>query len=224
MDAYDLGGIIPPSGPPPGWAYRGTFYGPGALISDVPIPQPPMTASAVTTGERRFNAFIYGFRLGPYVEMSLARRLSCSLSVGLALAVVDSEVSFNETTTVAGLPITWKGSGRDSDVLLGGFVAGNVYFPISRSVDLFGGVQKHVAPEGQKVRRPSLATWATCSTAAVRDWATPFSCAEQCIGALRRQSLQGRRVEAVGDIGGSCARFKSWWGRAGGVANQVAPK
>jgi hypothetical protein len=142
-DAYDLGGIVPPQAAPPDWAYRGTFYGPGPLLGDTPIPQPPATIPNVyTTGSREFEAFVYGFRLGPYLTVPITPRLDCSISGGLALGIVESEFRMNETTWGDGFgPVSASVRDWHSDVLLGGYVSGNVRYAVSRALDVFGGVQ-----------------------------------------------------------------------------------
>jgi hypothetical protein len=142
-DTYSLGGIVPPQDPPPAWAYKGTFFGPGPVIDDFPIAQSTATVPNVyTTGSRDIEAFMYGFRLGPYVELPISRRFACTLSGGLAFAVVDSEFRVSETTRGTGFgPVTTTLRDWDGDVVVGGFVSGNLKFALSRAFDVFGGIQ-----------------------------------------------------------------------------------
>ncbi len=143
-DTFSLGGIVMPAD-----GNRGsTFEGPGPLI---PLnPGPPLapgrqTQPSVATvgGMRTLDASLYGFRLGPYFEVPLAKRLTFGLSGGLALAVVDSEFSFSETKSVPGFNLTSQQSGRssDSDLLAGGYVQGLLSLGLSDTVSLSAGVQ-----------------------------------------------------------------------------------
>ena len=143
-DAYALGGIIPPQAPPPAWAYEGTFLGPGALISDTPAPRPPLVIpnGAVTSGRRNLEASVYGFRVGPYLEVPIGRHVTFSLSGGLAIAAVNSEFEFDESTSIAGVgPVQQSGRDTGDDLLLGGFAAGNLSYAFTPSVNVFAGVQ-----------------------------------------------------------------------------------
>jgi len=90
---------------------------------------------------RRF----YELRLGPYVEVPLWKRLSCSLSGGLAAARLDSTFEFSEAATMADVETTFSESGRDSHghFQLGGFVAGQLSFALTDQVRLLGGAQFH---------------------------------------------------------------------------------
>lgn len=127
--------------------YSGTFEGPGDLISTVPNRQINAIANgARTTGNRQFNADIYGLRLGPYIEFPLDDRWAISFSGGLALLSVNSDFKFNETTTLADRPSqTTRGSGSHSEILPGGYIGGNFLYALSDNVNLFAGAQFQTA-------------------------------------------------------------------------------
>jgi hypothetical protein len=154
-DAYALNGVIPPAPP-----YFGTYEGPipggpnRPVISDTPIAQAPsiLANGASITGERKIEADVYGFRVGPYLEFPISQKLEVSLSGGFALASVHSKFKFNEnvqiasiTTTVPGGPaqntVTRSGAGSHSDVLLGGYGAGSFSYAFAKSWSATVGAQ-----------------------------------------------------------------------------------
>lgn len=143
-DTYPLGGIDPfvPLGSLN--PYQGTFFGPGPLISDGPIrrTQALVANGVFVSGSRRFNADIYGLRLGPYLEVPLSARWALTFSGGLALVDVNGEFKYNESDSTASVgPVVRSGSGTHSEVLAGGYVNGNVSFALSSVVSAFAGVE-----------------------------------------------------------------------------------
>jgi len=117
--------VVPPLPP-----YRGTFQGPGPVISDIPI----RSSAQLSGGKREFDADIYGFKIGPYVEWPLNDKWSLLFSGGLAVASINSDFSY---TDAGGS----HGSDSDSDWNFGGYVSANVIYSITRSVDIFAGAQ-----------------------------------------------------------------------------------
>ena len=98
--------------------------------------------SVQTFDDRNFSADLYGFRLGPFVQIPVSRRFGVIMSGGLAIVSVNSEFQFRETITAAGVPsMTQSASGSRSDVLVGGYFNSSLYFVLTRSVDLFGSFQ-----------------------------------------------------------------------------------
>jgi hypothetical protein len=57
---------------------------------------------ARVTGQRDFNADMFGVRLGPYIEIPLDKknRFNVNFSGGLAMAVVSGEFRYRESTTI----------------------------------------------------------------------------------------------------------------------------
>jgi len=154
-DAYALNGVIPPTPP-----YFGTYQGPvpggpnRPVISDTPVPQAPsiLANGAIITGERKIEADVYGFRVGPYFELPITEKLEVLLSGGLALASVQSKFKFNETvqipsisTTVPSGPtqnsVTTSGSGSHSSVLVGGYGAGTFSYSFTKAWSASVGAQ-----------------------------------------------------------------------------------
>jgi len=124
--------------------HQGNYQGPNALLGDAatPLPGQVVPGAASITGSRQFDADLFGFRLGPYVEVPLSRRVSLNFSGGLALAYVNSTFKFNQTVTIAGVGTqSQSGSGSHSDWLPGGYVAGNLSVALSEKWALVAGAQ-----------------------------------------------------------------------------------
>jgi hypothetical protein len=141
-DTYSLGGIVPPLAP-----YQGTFEGPGPLISSSPARMRTfITDHAIVYGKRSLDSDIYLFRLGPYAEIPIYKKLSAILSGGLTLAVADSTFSYNESVTINGVGTASRSSsGSQTDFLVGGYVGLALSYAISEKVSAFAGFQYQAA-------------------------------------------------------------------------------
>ncbi|MDB6066751.1 MAG: hypothetical protein JWR26_2959 [Pedosphaera sp.] len=141
-DAYAFTpGTTPPQAPP---AYQGTFNGPGFLIGNTPTSSTSttITGGAVISGRRTFNADLWGFRLGPYVEFPVCQRLDLSLSAGLAAGLLNSTASWTETAVISGGGVaTGSGNYHDVSLLWGGYVNANAAWQLSERWSAEGGVQ-----------------------------------------------------------------------------------
>ena len=120
------------------------FYGqPGPVISD----NPSRTRSVIKDGEsisgvRQFDADLFGFRVGPYLEIALCERAAFSLSGGFAVIYARSDFRFQETATIAGIgSASSAASGAHEDWLPGGFVAGNFSYAFAEDWGVFAGAQ-----------------------------------------------------------------------------------
>lgn len=135
-------GTTPPAATPSN-PYQGTFNGPGFVIGDTAVGSSTGVANVATvTGQRKFSSDVWGFRLGPYVEIPLAKQVNLSLSGGLAFAVLDSDASWAETVTLPGIGgASGSGSGSATDIRWGGYVSGNLAWQFSERWNLTGGVQ-----------------------------------------------------------------------------------
>ncbi|MDR3457510.1 MAG: hypothetical protein P4N60_08695 [Verrucomicrobiae bacterium] len=128
--SYNMAGPIPSALFPPG-GYQGPYAGAGPVINPTEneggsslIPN-----AVLVSGSREADAGIFGFRLGPYVELPLTKNLSASVSAGGLLVVVVDSVTWSENLSVdsASTPGYWTGSSRASDTscgAVGGFYAG----------------------------------------------------------------------------------------------------
>lgn len=137
-DTYALNGIIPPVAP-----YSGTFNGPGAIIVDAPERgTETLTGGATINGWRRLDADLFAFKVGPYIEVPLSRRWTLDFRGGLAVVLVNSEFSYEETTTISGLgEHTSSAHGSGSDLLVGAYAGGDVSYSFSQAFAAFAGAQ-----------------------------------------------------------------------------------
>jgi hypothetical protein len=128
--------------PSPGYggSYKPVSGGSNPVISSLPS-RSTATLPGVVTGSRHFDADIFGFRFGPYVEVPLSEKVEVALSGGFALAYVDSDFSFNETLTYAGGTLTRSGSGTQSSLLPGGYISGMVSAQVAENWSAFAGAQ-----------------------------------------------------------------------------------
>jgi hypothetical protein len=134
-DTYSLGGITPPSAP-----YAGNSQGPGPLLGDTPS-RSTSVENSVTTGSRTLDGNLFGFRLGPYINVPICSRFDVQLGGGLALGIADTTFSFDETTSSDGGVIHEHASTSGTDGLIGGYVSGRFSFAITHRFSVFAGAQ-----------------------------------------------------------------------------------
>jgi hypothetical protein len=142
-DAYAFTpGTTPPATPP---AYQGPYSGPGFLIGSTPVSSSSsLLGSVAVSGSRKYDADLFGFRLGPYVEFSLFNlpQLTMSLGGGFAAGWVSASASWSESAALpGGGTLNSSGSGSDSSFLIGGYLGGQVSYYFSRSWSAVAGVQ-----------------------------------------------------------------------------------
>ncbi len=135
---------------PPGYnqpselPYQGSFEGPGFLLGATPV-GPPTTAvipGATLAVQDHFDADLWGFRLGPYVEFPLSRKFDLHLSGGLSVGLLNSSVNWSETLSLPGAgSSTLSGSGKDFTALFGGYISLDADYQISRRWDVGVDVQ-----------------------------------------------------------------------------------
>jgi hypothetical protein len=135
-------GTTPPDATP-GEPYQGTKLGPGFVIGDTPgEPTVAVVPGATIDGHRKFDANLWGFRLGPYLEYPLNPSLKLSLSGGLAGAYVDADVSWNETVIINGVRgETLSGSGHTDPMCWGFYVGGSVAWQFAEHWGVLLGMQ-----------------------------------------------------------------------------------
>jgi hypothetical protein len=141
-DAYPFTpGTTPPLTPP---SYQGSYGGPGFVIGDTPSSSTTGFApgGATVAGRRQFEADIWGFRLGPYMEIPMGTNFDLSLSAGVAVGVVSASASWNETVIISGSrAATSRGSGDDLGVVWGGYVSAKVAWHLSQHWSVEAGAQ-----------------------------------------------------------------------------------
>jgi len=133
---------------PPAAPFQGTFGGFGYMLLQVP-PTFPTTAGptaftpgATLTSHDEFDADIWGFRLGPYIEWPVTQRISVRASGGLAGGLVYGHESWRQTVTPpVGPAITTTGGGSTFGMLLGGYVSVNGTYQINDRWGVDAGAQ-----------------------------------------------------------------------------------
>ena len=127
---------------PPGAPYQGTFNGPGYLIGSTPSASSTTTTAVTVTGRRDFTAHVFGFHVGPYVELPVLDHIDLSLSAGLATAAVYGSGNWNETVTLGGSgPVSSSGSGQNVDMVYGGYANAGLSWQFSKRWSLEAGAQ-----------------------------------------------------------------------------------
>jgi hypothetical protein len=152
-DAYAIpadplfGGHSIPAAP-----YQGPYSGDlgSSLLSDVPIrtfAPDPNYGPAFST--RHLDANVWRVHLGPKLHIPLHRRLEFEVSGGLAIGVVDSQFSFSDQAFVSSgsgsggsqPPIIQRGNGDKLGTLVGGYISGNLVYPLWPDSKIFAGGQ-----------------------------------------------------------------------------------
>lgn len=143
-DTFDISNLESGGGPPPppGTPTPGRS-GTSALILVEPASRSStIFAGSTINGYRSVEANVFDFRVGPYLEIQLARRVGLTLSGGLGLAWVDSTFAYNETLQLPGAgQLVNAGSGSQSDLLVGAYASANVSYAVADAWRLFAGVQ-----------------------------------------------------------------------------------
>jgi hypothetical protein len=133
-----------PGTTPPGAPYQGSFNGPGFVIGSTPGSSTLTPIAGTTIIENdNFDANLFGFRVGPYVEFPFqSNRLFLHASAGLAVGLLESRASWHETVTIPGEGTTvFSGSRTAFSVLCGGYVSADAEWRLSRRWSVEGGVQ-----------------------------------------------------------------------------------
>jgi hypothetical protein len=126
----------------------------------IAIPQPPFTdsgdpgqsalqvpggnpASAAFYVQDHFDANLFGFRLGPYVELPLGdkEQFTLSLSGGLAAGLIDASESWKQTVTFGNNVVNSSGGGSNLDALWGFYAGAQANYQFNDHWGIAGGVQ-----------------------------------------------------------------------------------
>ncbi len=147
LDAFDLGGVnpnvLPNSSEYPGHA--GTFEGPvPGQPGEFPLigSNPERTImfdrnGSVITGARAFDANLFSFRVGPYVDIPIDDKWTISFSAGFAAAVIDGDFQFDQQVTTTGATAPQSGSGGNTEVLFGGYMSASIRYAINERWGVF---------------------------------------------------------------------------------------
>ena len=114
---------------------------PGQSALQVPGTTLAPAAGSILASDN-FDADLWGFRLGPYAELSLNEKLYVRASAGLAFGFLDSSASWNEKITLgAGPAQTVSGGGSDFSALFGGYISVDADYRFNQRWDVEAGVQ-----------------------------------------------------------------------------------
>ena len=142
-DIYNLNGITPPLAP-----YSGNYSGPGPLLNLSPTSSSSTQLAASSSISERVRSLVYGFKLGPYAEVPIYKRLSLELGAGVAAVIADTELSYTETVTVpAGVNTMLLRSTtiHHSDCLFGFYGTGSLAYEVGTDIRIFvGGQYQHL--------------------------------------------------------------------------------
>jgi hypothetical protein len=129
-------GTTPPSAP-----YQGSYQGPGFVLN-VPPSSSTSPTDATMTEHQSFSANLWGFRLGPYVELPITQKLTLHTSTGFALGLLDANASWNETIVIPNeATYTRHGGGSDFTALYGFYVGADAIYQVTKHWGLDAGVQ-----------------------------------------------------------------------------------
>jgi hypothetical protein len=137
-------GTVPPGYNTPSLLpYQGSYAGPGFIIGSTPVVSPPTPISGASLFvQDSFNADMWGFRLGPYVEFPLGDKFNLHLSGGLSVGLLNSSASWSEKLILpSAAPQTLSGSGNDFSALFGGYISLEADYQINPSWDVEADVQ-----------------------------------------------------------------------------------
>lgn len=142
-DIYNLNGLTPPLAP-----YSGTYSGPGPLLNQLPTSSSSTQLAASSGISERVRSLVYGFKLGPYAEVPLYKRLSLELGAGVAAVIADTELSYTETVRdPAGVnPVLLRSRTLNhSDNLFGFYGTGSLAYEVGNDIRIFvGGQYQHL--------------------------------------------------------------------------------
>ena len=142
--SYELGGVLPPYDPLTGQTYQGTYGGPGPTIPRIgTFNQITIPNGGSMTSYRELTANTYGFRLGPYFEGPIYKKVWGTIGTGLALGLVDSQYGY--TDTFNGVPVS--GSASDFSALVGWYLGAGLSYRFSHSWSLFYNAQYQWLPD-----------------------------------------------------------------------------
>ena len=137
-DSYAFTPSTTPPAATPANPYQGSFNGPGFLIGDTPVSSVTAIIPGIAvTDQKKFEANLIGFRLGPYLDWPLSENWTISASGGLALGLLNARTEWD--LTVGGTPSSGRGS--DFNLLWGFYLGGNATYRLSEKWSVTGGVQ-----------------------------------------------------------------------------------
>lgn len=136
----DTYSYTPGTTPPPPAPYRGGYNGPNFELNVPPVSSP--AAGATFLAQQHFEANLWGFRLGPYLERPLSEKLYLHLSGGLAVGLLDASANWNETLSLPSQsPLSAAGGGSDLGLLWGFYIGLEAAYQLNDDWGIQAGVQ-----------------------------------------------------------------------------------
>lgn len=137
-DAYPFSPGSTPPGATPSMPYQGTYQGPGFLIGDIPSSSSTVTIPDVAfSTENELSSGLWGFRIGPFLDYALTRRVSVALSAGVAAGLLDASVTWSDAAGTR----SYSGSGSDLGILMGFYGGATASWQFARRWALSAGFQ-----------------------------------------------------------------------------------
>lgn len=135
-DRYLTGGVLPPLAP-----YSGSFGTAGPLLPDAPVQRDNAALAATGSVNNQLEGSLYGFSVGPFIEVPLTDRFSVSFGGGVGVLYADTTYTFSESVVVPGV-VTANRTGRaaSSSFLFSGIVRLNAYVAITEALSWETGV------------------------------------------------------------------------------------
>lgn len=128
-DKYLTGAVLPPLAP-----YAGSFGAAGPLLPDAPVERTAGVFAGTGTVNNKLEGSLYGFNVGPFIELPLHDRVSLMLGGGLGCVYADTAYTFRETVVVPGV-VTASRSGRirRDEWLFSGIARANLYVALTEA-------------------------------------------------------------------------------------------
>lgn len=131
-DRYLTGAVLPA----PGHAgnFAGTLPGANPFIPDTPVARDTGVFAATGTVVNKLDGSLYGFNIGPFIELPLHDRVSLTLGGGLGVVYASTTYTYSETVVVPGI-VTATRSGRVSsdDWLFSAVAKVNLYVGLTEA-------------------------------------------------------------------------------------------
>ena len=154
-DSFDVTPLIPLAGIGPNVnAFSRIPLAPTVVPANgLPSRTAVVPSGAIITAARKFDAGLWGFKLGPFIDYPVSRKLSLGLGGGLAVAYLTTKYSFSESTTIPSMgtipllrpPINntqaFSGGGHGEAWRAGIYVDGRVSYSLSQHVDIFASAE-----------------------------------------------------------------------------------
>jgi hypothetical protein len=137
--SYGLGGIVPPTAP-----YSGSFDGPGPLIDLLPYDVRENDALATSTVDSEIDSWIFGLKLGPFLEVPLSRKFTAKVGAGLTALAVQTDFAVQQQVRVPGIPdslLFWQSSTSEMDFVIGAYGLATVSYAVSDFLSVYAGGQ-----------------------------------------------------------------------------------